>query len=65
MLQVRFTYRRVRGTLFWHFGEKCPKWATENYEEVQNAEDPPAGGFCIECAQLPNPRMFDLVKKPD
>jgi hypothetical protein len=66
MLQdLFFTYRRVRGTLFWHFRENCPMWPTEDYEEVQNAEDPPAGAFCIQCAQLPNPWLFDRIRKSD
>jgi hypothetical protein len=64
MLQVRFTYRRVRGTLFWHFRENCPMWPTQDYDEVQNAEDPPDGAFCIECAQCPNPWLLNLVKNP-
>ena len=65
MLQDLFTYRRVRGTLFWHFRENCPMWPTQNYDEVQNAEDPPDGAFCIECAQCPNPWLLNLVKKSD
>jgi hypothetical protein len=65
MLQFRFTYRRVKGTLFWHFREECPKWPTENYEEVKNADEPPLGGFCMECAQFRNPSGVIPTKKSD
>ncbi|MGH7826943.1 MAG: hypothetical protein ACREQ7_17450 [Candidatus Binatia bacterium] len=53
MLSVSVTYRRHKSNpLFWHFCSNCSGWPTNDYDEIQDPESPPPGGFCTQCIAL-------------